>query len=425
MDNAAARTSTDMENGTSATKSTHFKLRCGVWVAVILQGGNKSMTSAFTPSQDVSNKNQKCQDPFYQRRSSRVSLAPSNQNLMNSRDKQIREGNSVDNFAVRMAKYEQEETEKEYNDSSPQPHLRAGPNSEREDLDSEEVALQRRKFIKGLIGATAAGLAPAHAFERAYPQDLDFANGDSTRNLEYIRQERIAVQKSRTKQTKEDIIRKPFTLKNKNDFIGSAAWGAALWLLSGSRSNPLVRPLGNLLYDTNTNKGAWLKDRNEGLFTPFPAAFSLLMGAVFLILGVITDRALLLAAEGESTVVLQLAGVSLIAGASLELGRVASGEKQQSRDDSERDETLANEFDEFAERRLIVNQGGSCHRSEVTKAFRRYFAKYRVENDEYPLVDLEIERLLRSWNKRNGNPEDISSAGFLKNVKINTQAIVR
>ena len=189
-------------------------------------------------------------------------------------------------------------------------------------------------------------------------------------------------------------------MRDKNDVIRSVSWGAALWLLSGSRSNPLVLPLGNLLYDETKKKGDWLKDRNEGLFTPLLAAFSLLIRAIFLLLGVITDRALLYVAEGESTAVLQLAGVSLIAGASRELGRVASGEKPQTRDDSERDETWTNEFEEFAERRLIINQGGSCHRSEVTAAFRRYFAKYRVENEEYPLGDLEIERLLRSWNKK-------------------------
>ena len=168
-----------------------------------------------------------------------------------------------------------------------------------------------------------------------------------------------------------------------------------------------------------------MKDRNEGLFAPFPLAFTLLMGIVFLILGIVTDRTLLFVAEGDSNVVLQLAGVSLIGGASLELGRIASGEKMKTRDEDNRDEELQNEFEEFAQRRLILGEGGSVHRSEVISAFRRYFGKYRVENDEFPLSDLEIERLLRSWNKRNGNQESMTSAGFVKNLQINSQAEIR
>ena len=95
------------------------------------------------------------------------------------------------------------------------------------------------------------------------------------------------------------------------------------------------------------------------------------------------------------------------------------------RDDAERESELQDEFEEFASKRLIVGQGGSLHRSEVTRAFRRYYAKYRIENDEYPLSDLEIERLLRNWNKRMGNELNVSSAGFLKGVQINSQAEIR
>ena len=81
-----------------------------------------------------------------------------------------------------------------------------------------------------------------------------------------------------------------------------------------------------------------------------------------LMLGIITDRILLFSTAGDSHIVLQLAGVSLIGGASLELGRIASNEKMQTREDSERDETLANEFEEFATKKLVVGQGGSIHR---------------------------------------------------------------
>ena len=132
-----------------------------------------------------------------------------------------------------------------------------------------------------------------------------------------------------------------------------------------------------------------------------------------------------LLAEGESNVVLQLAGVSLIGGASLELGRIASGEKQPTREEGERDQQLVSEFEEFASKKLIAGQGGSVHKSEVINSFRRYFAKYRVENDDYPLVDLEIERLLRRWARMQGNLEGMTSAGFMKDIQLNTESEIR
>ena len=291
---------------------------------------------------------------------------------------------------------------------------------------------ERRLFLASLFATTTTTAASttsfssaANAFEKAYPVNLDFDNDDTSINLQSLRQERIAVQKSQTKQVKSDLASKPYFLRDERELIGSVVWGGALWLLLGSRSNPLVRPLANVLYDENTEDGSWVRDRNEGLFAPLPLAFTLIMGVVFLTLGFITDRGLLFLAEGQSTVVLQLAGVSLIGGAALELGRIASGEKMLTRDDLDRQIMLADEFKEFATKRLIVGEGGAVHRSEVIRAFRRYFSKYRVENEQYPLTDLEIERLLRTWNKREGNEEGLTSAGFLKGVKINEQAIIQ
>eukprot|EP00557_Chaetoceros_sp_GSL56_P011054 CAMPEP_0176480798 /NCGR_PEP_ID=MMETSP0200_2-20121128/2472_1 /TAXON_ID=947934 /ORGANISM="Chaetoceros sp., Strain GSL56" /LENGTH=320 /DNA_ID=CAMNT_0017876947 /DNA_START=634 /DNA_END=1596 /DNA_ORIENTATION=- len=296
------------------------------------------------------------------------------------------------------------------------------------EIRSQASIRDRRLFLQNMLVATTAslGLSPSsEAFEQAYPITLDFENNDTSRNVQTIRQERISVKRAKLNQSRENVLSNPLAFKTKTDVLGALTWSGALWLLSGSRSNPLVRPLANALYDTNTKKGAWVKDRNEGLFAPFPIAFSILMGIVFLVLGVFVDRALLLVADGQSSTVLQLAGVSLIGGASLELGRIASGEKMKTREDSERDDTLADEFEEFASKKLIFGQGGSVHRSEVIKSFRRYFAKYRVENNDYPLNDLEIEQLLREWNRKMGNLESMTSSGFIKNIKINTEAEIK
>ena len=284
----------------------------------------------------------------------------------------------------------------------------------------EERQQERRVFLNAMLSSTASAFAsttlgpePAAAYDQAYPVDLDFQGSD----LAAIRGERIAAQKAAAKKSREDLTSNPFAIREPKDFLGSAIWAVALWFLAGSRSNPLVTPVANVLYDEN--EAQWLKDRNENLFAPLPPELLFLMGLIFLVLGVVADRSILFLADGDKDICLQLAGVSLIGGASLELGRIASGEKDVTREEDQRDTMLQEEFAKFAERRLVT--GGNVHRSEIVSAFRRFNAKYRVENDQYPLSDLEIERLARSWNKMQGN-DDMSSAGFFTGIKINDQA---
>lgn len=382
-----------------------------------------SSANAFTPS----SRENKREGPLCPRRSTLPTIKgkgkgkpPLERNRLDDLD------NIGNNFAMRMASHQHEEAE-----TADKERLLNAHSIIPDDINDEETVLERRSFLQGMLIATStsAGLlvmpSISNAYDKAYPVNLDFVNDDSSRNLEAIRTERISVKKAKVKQSKDDLLKEPLAFRNVKDVFGSVAWSGALWLLLGSRSNPLVKPIANALYDTNTRKGAWVKDRNDGLFAPFPAAFSILMGIVFLFLGIFADRALLLISEGDSNGVLQLAGVSLIGGASVELGRIASGEKMKTRDDAERDMTLANEFEEFASKRLVYGQGGSVHRSEVINSFRRFFGKYRVDNDQYPLGDIEIEQVLRAWNKRMGNQESMSSSGFIKNIKINSKAEIK
>lgn len=397
-----------------------FYVHCGVCIAAIQK---TSCVDAFAPIKE----SKKREGPLCPRRLTSASALPAGRSSKGTLSLSINRSNDEtdagESFAMRMASHQNDVFDPK--DDNELKNL-----VDAEHMNSDAVVVQRRKFLEGFFKASVAGvmvsnMSPANAYEKAFPVNLDFDNNDSSINLQSIREERISVQKAKAKQSKSDLIKQPLAFKDKKDVIGSAVWGGALWFLLGSRSNPLVRPIANALYDTNTNKGAWVKDRNEGLFAPFPAAFSILMGVAFLVLGVLLDRTLLFVAEEDSNVVLQLAGVSLIGGASLELGRIASGEKMKTRADKERDDNLAREFEEFTSKKLIYAKGGSVHRSEVINSFRRYFAKYRVDNDEYPLGDLEIEQLLRAWNKTTGNPETMSGSGFLKNVKINSDAEIR
>jgi len=448
----------DIEQESSTTKHKQLKhgsdrRRLALGLSILSHYTLTTTTHAFSP---VNDSNKKCQGLLSCRRRNILS-APirdksmsihnnhANKKTGNSFAKDIEshnnnnnEGNS-DNFAIRMMSHHieeiqrlEEEEEEEISQIMEENESTTSDESPMsENLSSESMTIERRIFLGSLLASasTATGTLnpePSAAYEKAFPVNLDFDGDDTSRNLQSIRQERIAVKKSQAKQTKADLVNQPLVVRNKQDLISSVAWGGALWLLLGSRSNPLVNPLANLVYDENSEEGKWVKDRNDGLFTPLPVAFMLLMGVCFFALGFITDRALLFISEEDSTAVLQLAGISLIGGASLELGRIASGEKMITRADMIRDTMLAEEFNEFASKRLIVGQGGSSvHKNEVIRSFRRFFAKYRVENDQYPLTDLEIERLLRTWNKIKGNEEGLTSAGFVKGVNINDQAEIR
>ena len=201
---------------------------------------------------------------------------------------------------------------------------------------------------------------------------------------------------------------------------GGMVWALALWFVSGSRSNPLVTPLANVMYEEE--KESWLQDRNEGYFGEVPLPLLGVLTTIFVFLGVVVDRSVYFLADGDAEISLQLAGVSVIGGLVWELGRVDSGEKVVSRDEYERETMLINEFAEFAEKRIIVGSK-SCHRSDVISAFRRYNPKYRnADSVEYPLADIEIERILRKWNRERGSGAEMSSAGFFSGISIDGAA---
>ena len=173
-------------------------------------------------------------------------------------------------------------------------------------------------------------------------------------------------------------------------------WALALWLASGSRGNPLVTPLANVLYDVDQSSSSaasseeqendgdssdkegqqqkqkqqqqWLTDRNEGYFGELPIEFMAILSAVFVFCGVIIDRVVYFLADGDAEVSFQLAGVSAIGGAVWEVGRLAAKEKAPTREEYDRDVTLYKEFEEFAKKRIVIGRG-SCHRSDVINAF--------------------------------------------------------
>jgi len=283
---------------------------------------------------------------------------------------------------------------------------------------------------------------PAYAFDRTFPTELEYKPSEaetSSTSISKLKEERISVQKAKIQQTKEEFRNDPFGMtgltqqSQRSNYAladgdnnlsltvaGGIVWALALWFVSGSRSNPLVTPLANILYDED--KEEWLKDRNEGYFGDIPPPFLGVLTTIFIFLGVIADRAVYFLADGDAAVSLQLAGVSAISGAFWEVGRLAAGEKGATREEFERDAELTREFEEFANKRIVIGKG-NCHRSDVTSAFRRFNPKYRVaDSDQFPLADIEIERILRQWNREKGSGGEMSSAGFFSGISINEAA---
>lgn len=289
-------------------------------------------------------------------------------------------------------------------------------------LDLHDGEDSRRTVLKKAFLGIATSLAIASttpkessaAYEAQFPQNLEY---DGVADLSKVRKERIE-QKKHLQEEKKKL----FQSKNDEDIISdevfsynSFIWGGALWLLSGSRSSPLITPIGNLLYDKEEEE--WLKDRNEGLFSSLPNDYYFILFVIFIIFGCFTD-VIVRAITEDGTISLQVACTSFISGGALELGRIFSGEKRVTREFLNNEIQLQDQFQEFASNRLKC--GGNCHRSEVVKAFRRYYAQYRQDDD---LSDLEIERVFRLWCQKTMNI-NMSSAGFFSGVSINQDADV-
>jgi len=304
-------------------------------------------------------------------------------------------------------------------------------NESDDDGNGDDTMLQNRRKAMGAMSATVlsalltnVNVEPARAYEteqplkqrywklevpNTFPDELSQEGAD----MLTPRQRALEISANKPKVS-------PLETTSAVDLgAGAVLWGSALWFLAGSRSNPLATPLANLLYNEDED---WLQDRNDGLFAALPAPLLILLGALFLLFGFTAHLATISLAEGSVGESFQLAGVLIISAGALEIGRIASGEKKQTRSENDRDTLLQQEFEAFAEKRLKA--GGNCHRSEVVAAFRRFNAKYRqADNPDYPLNDLEIERLLKDWNERNAGAQR-SSAGFYNGIQINAEADV-
>lgn len=337
--------------------------------------------------------------------------------------------------------------------------------------EKEQQLYDRRSFLSNMLSATttssvavtaaastavalAASSPPsANAYEQTYPNELKSTIDtneieNSSNSLSKLKEERISKKRAFVDATKQELRNDPLGLNifsNDPNFgttlVGATTWAIALWFASGSSSNPLVTPVANVIYSnkdyldddsgTMQTQNSWLTDRNDGYDSNIPLTLLTLLLIIYLIFGILIDRAVyFFVTDGDADVSLQLGGVCAITAAVYEIGRLATKEKPITRMEYYRDVELYNEFKDFASKRIIIKAGTSstCHRSDVISAFRRYNPKYRRADtsteEQYYISDIEIERILKRWNREYGSGITMSSAGFFQGISINNGADV-
>jgi hypothetical protein len=309
--------------------------------------------------------------------------------------------------------------------------------------------------VTAVAATTAVAIATssqpiANAYEQTYPNELKSTIDtneveNSSNSLTKLKEERISKKRAFVDATKQELRNDPLGLDifSNTNFIttiaGATTWSIALWLASGSSSNPLVTPVANVIYSnkdytddetgTTQSQNSWLTDRNEGYDSKIPLTLLTLLSIVYLLFGILIDRAVyFFVTDGDADASLQLGGVCAITAAVYEIGRLAAKEKPVTRMEYDRHVELYDEFRDFASKRIIIKSTSTsttCHRSDVISAFRRYNPKYRradTSDTQYSLSDIEIERILKRWNREYGSGINMSSAGFFQGISIDNGA---
>ena len=138
-----------------------------------------------------------------------------------------------------------------------------------------------------------------------------------------------------------------------------------------------------------TPQAPWLVDRARGFAADAPPLVQRSTAALFVLAGVLVERTI--ATLGSDNAVFYLGASSCLWGGLYEVARP----RLPSRAIAERDAMREEEFIRFAAARLSVGgANASCHESEVARAFRRFYPKYRVDRG---ISDTEIYALMRRW----------------------------
>jgi hypothetical protein len=167
----------------------------------------------------------------------------------------------------------------------------------------------------------------------------------------------------------------------------------------------------------------WLRDRNEGLQADAPILVRAPILVLFLTLGLLVDRLLIVALE-DSGFVISSGICSCIGAGLLEVIR----EPLPTRAERDLQRRLSDEFFVFSSEKLT--SGGTCHEREIIRSFRSFYPRYRYEDmersaDGVSVADKDIVGCIRKWNMQMGRPAERTSAGYWKGISIASRELER
>ncbi|KAL1498533.1 hypothetical protein AB1Y20_013854 [Prymnesium parvum] len=176
------------------------------------------------------------------------------------------------------------------------------------------------------------------------------------------------------------------------------------------------RALERVLGERLEPDAPWLRDRREGLAADAPLAIKAIAALLFGAAGLLLERLLLLALEDVSFV-LSVGICACIGAGLLEVIR----DPLPTREERDWNRKLVDEFFVFASERLQPT--GRCHESEIVRAFRAYYPRYRRSDmrrteDGVSLPDERVAALVRSWNGEVGRPAVRTPAGYWKGISV-------
>ena len=191
------------------------------------------------------------------------------------------------------------------------------------------------------------------------------------------------------------------------DFFGAAFWSVALYFASPWQL--LLLFLGKIETERPSDwvlkvmgRAAKLDVNAIDYVAPLPLRIATI--AFFCVSGVATAAALD-AGLGDGTWAVS-SGIGALFGAGLyEVGRP----ERLSVDEAQILEKQWQDFAGFANDALIPR--GRCHESEIFKAFRARFGKYRTQD---ALSDVRLRDMVRNWNRS----VERSNTGFYKNISL-------
>ena len=191
---------------------------------------------------------------------------------------------------------------------------------------------------------------------------------------------------------------------------------------AGLVSDKGIRPgyaLEAVIGSVLTPDDQWLRDRREELATTAPLVVRAPIFALFVAAGLLVSRLLLVALEDQSFVV-SLGICACIGAGFLEVIR----EPLPTREERDTQAGLIDEFMVFAVDEVAV--GGRCHETEIVRAFRAFYPRYRSRDmarsaDGESLDDSTIRDLVRTWNSQIGRPGERTSSGYWKGISLKAQ----